>query len=61
MGDVHKNLSTDLSFVWSKKKKHALLKKYSKVRPTTSHEGPEGEEGHSSTLSLTSALDGDGW
>jgi hypothetical protein len=31
-----------------------------KVHPTTAHEGPEGEERHSSTLSLTSALDGVG-
>ena len=31
-----------------------------KVRPTTSHEGPEGEQRYSSTPSLTSALDGVG-
>ena len=31
-----------------------------KVRPRTSHEGPEEEKRYSSTLSLTSALDG-GW
>jgi hypothetical protein len=30
----------------------------SKVRPRTSHEGLEGEQTYSSTLSLTSALDG---
>ena len=29
-----------------------------KVRPITGHEGPEGEEMYSSTLSLTSAIDG---
>ena len=29
-----------------------------KVRPTTGHEGPEGEERYSSTLSLTSSLNG---
>jgi hypothetical protein len=29
-----------------------------KVHPITSHEGPEGEKGYSSTLSLTSSLDG---
>ena len=29
--------------------------------PRTGHEGPEGEEMYSSTLSLTSALDGRGW
>ena len=31
-----------------------------KVHPRTGHEGPEGEKMHSSTLSLTSALDGVG-
>ena len=31
-----------------------------KVRPTTGHEGPEGEQRYSSTPSLTSALDGVG-
>ena len=31
------------------------------VQPRTSHEGPEGEQRYSSTLSLTSALDGGGW
>jgi hypothetical protein len=30
------------------------------VHPRTGHEGPEGEEMYSSTLSLTSALDGAG-
>ena len=29
-----------------------------KFHPRTSHEGPEGEQRYSSTLSLTSALDG---
>jgi hypothetical protein len=32
-----------------------------KVYPRTGHEGPEGEWRYSSTLSLTSALDGGGW
>jgi hypothetical protein len=32
-----------------------------KVHPRTGHEGPEGLQMHSSTLSLTSALDGGGW
>jgi hypothetical protein len=31
------------------------------VLPRTGHEGPEGEYRFSSTLSLTSALDGGGW
>jgi hypothetical protein len=31
-----------------------------KVHPGTGHEGPEGEQRYSSTLSLTSALNGDG-
>jgi hypothetical protein len=32
-----------------------------KVRPRTGHVSPEGENRYSSTLSLTSALDGSGW
>ena len=32
-----------------------------KVRPTTGHEGPEGEERYSASLSLTSALDEGEW
>jgi hypothetical protein len=32
-----------------------------KVHPRTGHEGPEGEQRYSSTLSLISALDGGGW
>ena len=32
-----------------------------KGRPRTDHEGPEVEERYSSTISLTSALDGGGW
>jgi hypothetical protein len=32
-----------------------------KVYPITGHEDPEGEYSYSSTLSLTSALDGIGW
>jgi hypothetical protein len=32
-----------------------------KVNPRTGHEGPEGEQRYSSTLSLTPALDGGGW
>ena len=31
-----------------------------KAHPITGHEGPEGEKGYNSTLSLTSALDGGG-
>ena len=31
------------------------------VHPRTGHEGPEGEERYSSTLSLTLALDGGEW
>jgi hypothetical protein len=34
------------------------IKGNSKVRPRTGHEGPKGEQRNSSTLSLTSALDG---
>jgi len=37
------------------------LLEYGKVRPRTGHEGTEGEWRYSSTLSLTSALDGGGW
>ena len=32
-----------------------------KVRPRTAHEGPEGEQMYSSTLSLTSTIDRGGW
>jgi len=32
-----------------------------KVHSRTGHEGSKGEERYSSTLSLTSALDGGGW
>ena len=32
-----------------------------KVHPRTGHEGPEREQRYSSTLSLTSTLDGGGW
>jgi len=32
-----------------------------KVHPTTGHKGPAAEDRCTSTLSLTSALDGDGW
>ena len=32
-----------------------------KVLPITGHEGPDGEQMYSSTLSSTSALDGGGW
>ena len=31
------------------------------MSPTTGHEGPKGKQSYSSTLSLTSTLDGDGW
>jgi hypothetical protein len=31
------------------------------VHPRTGHEGPEGKQRYSFTLSLTSALDGGGW
>jgi hypothetical protein len=44
-----------------KSKKQTHLHGRVKVHLRTSHEGPEGEKGYSSTLSLTSALDGDGW
>ena len=36
------------------------IKGKGEVRPITGHEGPEGEYRYSSTLSLTSALDGVG-
>ena len=32
-----------------------------KVHPRTGHKGPKGKWRYSSTLSLTSVLDGDGW
>jgi hypothetical protein len=41
-----------------KKKKK---KKKKQLHSITCHEGPDGEYTYSSTLSLTSALDGGGW
>ena len=38
-----------------------IVSKVREVHPRTGHEGPEGEQRYSSTLSLTSALDGGGW
>ena len=38
--------------------RHGQCKGKGKVHPRTGHEGPEGEQRCSSTLSLTSALDG---
>ena len=32
-----------------------------KVQPRRDHEGPQGEHRYSSTISLTSVLDGGGW
>jgi hypothetical protein len=32
-----------------------------KIHPRTGHEGPEGEQSYTSTLSLTSAIDRGGW
>jgi len=34
---------------------------YCSVHPQTSHEGPDGEERHSSALSLTSVIHEGGW
>jgi hypothetical protein len=41
--------------------KNSKGKGTSKVHPKTGHEGPQGEWRYSSTLSLTSALDGGEW
>jgi len=38
-----------------------IVKRKDKGHPRTVHEGPKGEKMYSSTLPLTSALDGDGW
>jgi hypothetical protein len=38
-----------------------LLKHAVKILPRTGHEGPDGEQRYSSTLSLTLALDVGGW
>jgi hypothetical protein len=38
-----------------------LVKQKGKIHPLTGHEGSEGEYRYSSTLSLTSALNGGGW
>jgi len=45
----------------SKAKCLIKIKVEGKVHPRTGHEGPEGEQKYSSTLSLTSELDGVGW
>jgi hypothetical protein len=42
------------------KLKLPIYKVKDNVRPGTGHEGPQGENRYSSTLSLTSALDGVG-
>jgi hypothetical protein len=39
----------------------SMVKGKGKGLPTTGHEGPEWEYRYSTTLSLTSALDGGGW
>ena len=52
------------NFPGSKKCREYLdwqVKRQGKVRPGTGHERPKGKQRYSSTLSLTSALDGDGW
>jgi hypothetical protein len=38
-----------------------MSKVKSKGHPRPAHEGPEGDYRYSFTLSVTSALDGDGW
>ena len=48
-----------LKFNWTLLYIHIQLTK-GKAHPTTGHEGPKGEQRYSSTLSLTSALDGGG-
>ena len=45
----------------SSQARRSLLHGVSKGHPITGHEGPEVEERYSSTLSLTSALEGGGW
>jgi hypothetical protein len=49
----------------TKEKSYLLIiknkKEISKVHPRTGHEGPKRESRYSFTLSLTSALDEDGW
>jgi len=42
-------------------KQNVYSKGKDKVHPRTGHESPEEEKRYSSTLSLTSMLDGDGW
>jgi len=40
---------------------HGWRKGKGKVHPKTGHQGPEGEQMYSSTLSSASALEGGGW
>jgi len=62
--DVRAGLGRMKIQIWSEvATKREAWKKTDKgdVHPRTGHEGPLGEYRHSSTLSLTLALDGGGW
>ena len=60
--DIRSQISRD--FIKQFRPYYSPNKRYEKgkdkVHPTTGHEGPEVEQRYSSTLSLTSALDGSG-
>jgi hypothetical protein len=47
--------------VWSLTVSWKTVKVKDEVNPRRDHEGPEGEQTYNCTLSLTSALYGDGW
>jgi hypothetical protein len=57
---AHFPLWTNFSFNTERQNSLSLQNK-GKAHPRTGHEGPEGEERYTSTLSLTSAVDEVGW
>ena len=56
-------LTVRLSYYVSEQHRRNYVREYieGKVHPVSDHEGPEGKYRYSYTLSLTSALDGNGW
>jgi hypothetical protein len=51
---------TEHSLLWVQQALSVFSRSYGKIHPRTDHKGPEVEQRYSSTLSLTSALDGVG-
>ena len=66
ISNQHIKTGHDRTFPLSSTHSHNNTRRYTtkgkgKVHPRTGHEGPEGEQRYSSTLTLISALDGGGW